>query len=388
VLWAETNEEALAFIASICREKEAKSVVKSKSLVAEEIKLKVFLEKQDIKCVETDFGEYVQQLVNDPPVHLDATASHKNREDIARLFHENLGAPPDLPATELVKTVKEKLRLALSKAEIAITGANFLIAEEGAVCITENEGNGMLCTAFPKTHIVIAGIEKVLPSLKHLGLFWPLLSTFGTGQGLAAFNSILCGPRQTGEIDGAQDFYVILLDNGRTNLMRKETRESLYCIRCGACLNACPVYQTIGGQVYDTAYTGPIGSVITPHLKDMHSFGHLSFGSPLCGSCSQSCPVNIDIEKLLIENRSIYLAEGLGGIKEKIAWRFFKQGMLHRSIMNSASPKIKNFIFKKIFGQSWGERRAGLNFPDKSFNQLWKKRQKGNTGHPPSFKIS
>ncbi len=376
VIWAEDKEDALNAVLAICKDKNARTVVKSKSMVTEEIHLNAFLEENEIESVETDLGEYIQQLDGEPPYHIVTPAMHKSKEDIAQLFHEKLGVPAGLTPTELTLVAREKLRKKYTEAEIGITGGNFLIADTGAVCITENEGNGRLSTAFPNTHIAIVGIEKILPSLNDLALFWPLLSTYGTGQTLTVYNSIFTGPRQTGETDGPREMYVILLDNGRTNLLRKEVRESMYCIRCGSCLNACPVYKNIGGHAYGTTYSGPIGSVISPHLNGMDEAGHLSFASSLCGNCTEVCPVKINIHEMLLENRHIYVAEKYGGVGEKLAWKLFKSGVLHRGLMNSASGKMKNIVFEKAFKSAWGDRRDKLVFAPKSFNQLWKERQK------------
>jgi L-lactate dehydrogenase complex protein LldF len=363
-------------ILTICKEKNATTVVKSKSMVTEEIHLNDFLEQHEIESVETDLGEYIQQLDGEPPYHIVTPAMHKSKEDIARLFHEKLGVPAGLSPTELTLIARENLRKKYTDAEIGITGGNFLIADTGAVCLTENEGNGRMSTAFPNTHIAIVGIEKILPSLQDLALFWPLLSTYGTGQLLTVYNTIFTGSRQSGETDGPREMYVILLDNGRTNLLRKEVRESMYCIRCGSCLNACPVYKNIGGHAYGTTYSGPIGSVISPHLNGMDESGHLSFASSLCGNCTEVCPVKINIHEMLLENRHIYVAEKYSGMSEKVAWKLFKTGVLHRRLMNSASGKIKNIIFEKAFKSAWGDRRDKLVFAPKSFNEMWKERNK------------
>src|SRR5690606_27733579 len=338
----------------------------------EELKLNEMLAKNEIDSIETDLGEYIQQLDGEPPYHIVTPAMHKSKEDIARLFHEKLGVAPGLSPSELTQIARERLRKKYVEAEVGITGGNFLIADSGAVCLTENEGNARLSTSFPKTHIAVVGIEKVLPSINDLPLFWPLLSTFGTGQPLTVYNTILTGPRQVGEHDGPIDMYVILLDNGRTNLMRKEVRESLYCIRCGSCLNACPVYKNIGGHTYGTTYSGPIGAVITPHLENMSEFGHLSFASSLCGNCTEVCPVKINIHEMLLENRSIFIEEKNTNITERVAWKLFKRGILHRRLMNAASGRIKNLVFQKLFAHSWGSHRSSFEFPDKSINLLWK----------------
>jgi L-lactate dehydrogenase complex protein LldF len=260
------------------------------------------------------------------------------------------------------------------QAEVGITGANFIVADIGGIAITENEGNARLSCSMPKTHIVIAGIEKVIPSMTDLGLFWPLLATYGTGQRVTVYNTIITGPKQAGETDGPDDMYVILLDNGRTNILANEKqRESLYCIRCGACLNACPVYKNIGGHTYATAYSGPIGSVITPHLKDLGEWKHLSYASSLCGNCTEVCAVKINLHELLLENRHEAVEEGHSPFAERMAWKMWKQGMLRRKWMNMAGGGTKNWIVNTLV-KGWSVHRGKMEFPKKSFNQLWKEK--------------
>src|SRR6185437_7324536 len=301
VIWAENAEEAQQAVLSICQEKNAKQVVKAKSMVTEEIHLNAFLAEHNIESVETDLGEYIQQLDGEPPYHIVTPAMHKSKEDVAKLFANKLGTDPTLTPSQLTQVARNKLRKKYTTAEIGITGGNFLLADIGAVCVSENEGNGRLSTALPKTHIAIVGIEKVLPSVYDLSLFWPLLGTYGTGQQVTVYNTIFTGGRKKNESDGPEEMYVILLDNGRTNLLRKEVRESMYCIRCGSCLNACPVYKNIGGHAYGTTSSGPIGSVISPHMEGMKEFKHLSYASSLCGNCSEVCPVKINIHGMLLE---------------------------------------------------------------------------------------
>jgi L-lactate dehydrogenase complex protein LldF len=304
VVWAEDTEQALAEIGKICKEKQCKTLVKSKSMVTEEIHLNDYLEKNGIESVETDLGEYIQQLDGEPPYHIVTPAMHKSKEDVAKLFANKLGTRPDLTPEQLTLVARQKLREKYVEAEVGVTGANFIIADIGGIALTENEGNARLSCAWPKTHIVIVGIEKVIPSIKDLSLFWPLLSTFGTGQKVTVYNSIISGPRQADETDGPEEMIVILLDNGRTNLLANPTsREALYCIRCGACLNACPVYKNIGGHAYETTYSGPIGKVITPHLRGVDDYKHLSYASSLCGNCTEVCPVRINLHELLLDNR-------------------------------------------------------------------------------------
>ena len=375
VIWAEDAQQALEAIGKICKEKNCKTLVKSKSMVTEEIHLNDFLEKQGIESVETDLGEYIQQLDGEPPYHIVTPAMHKSKEDVAKLFAEKLGTDPKATPEQLTLTARQVLREKYIQAEVGVTGANFIVADIGGIAVTENEGNARLSCSMPKTHIVIAGIEKVIPSLTDLGLFWPLLATFGTGQKITVYNTIITGPRQPNETDGPEDMYVILLDNGRTNILADEKqRESLYCIRCGACLNACPVYKNIGGHSYGATYSGPIGSVITPHLKDMGEWKHLSYASSLCGNCTEVCAVKINLHELLLENRHESVESGYAPFAEKMAWKMWKQGMLHRKWMNMASGKLKNRLVNSV-AKSWTAHRGKLDFPQKTFNQLWKERQ-------------
>ena len=374
VIWAETAEEALNEILKICQAKKCSTIVKSKSMVTEELHLNKFLEKNGIESVETDLGEYIQQLDGEPPYHIVTPAMHKSKEDVAKLFAEKLGTDPHLTPGQLTLVARQKLREKYMQAQIGITGANFIVADIGGIAVTENEGNARLSTAWPKTHIAIVGIEKVIPSMTDLGLFWPLLATYGTGQKITSYNSIITGPKQVNENDGPEEMYVILLDNGRTNLLANEkTRESLYCIRCGACLNACPVYKNIGGHAYNTTYSGPIGSVITPHLKEMGDWKHLSYASSLCGNCTEVCAVKINLHELLLENRHEAVDEGAATFGEKMAWKFWKRAMLNRKMMNMGSAKIKGWVVS-TFVKQWKEHRSELQFPQKSFNQLWKER--------------
>jgi L-lactate dehydrogenase complex protein LldF len=374
VIWAENSEQALQAIQKICEQKNCKTVVKSKSMVTEEIHLNAFLQQNGIESIETDLGEYIQQLDGEPPYHIVTPAMHKSKEDVARLFAEKLGTDPKATPEQLTMTARIKLREKYIAAEIGVTGANFIISDIGAIAVTENEGNARLSCAWPKTHIVIAGIEKVIPSLTDLGLFWPLLATYGTGQRVTVYNTIITGPRQPNEKDGPEEMYVILLDNGRTNILENEKqRESLYCIRCGACLNACPVYKNIGGHTYASTYSGPIGAVITPHLKDMEEWKHLSYASSLCGNCTEVCSVKINLHELLLENRHEAVEEGMSSFGEKMAWKMWKQGMLKRTWMNMAGSGIKNWVVNNLL-QGWKDSRGKMEFPNKSFNQQWREK--------------
>lgn len=379
VIWAEDTAQALDAIGAICKERNCKTLVKSKSMVTEEIHLNDYLEKNGIESVETDLGEYIQQLDGEAPYHIVTPAMHKSKEDVAKLFADKLGTRPDLTPEELTLVARQKLREKYVEAEVGVTGANFLIADIGGIAVTENEGNARLSCAFPKTHIVIVGIEKMIPSIGDLSLFWPLLSTFGTGQRVTVYNTIITGPKQSDETDGPEEMFVILLDNGRTNLLSNPTsREALYCIRCGACLNACPVYKNIGGHAYETTYSGPIGKVITPHLRGVDEYKHLSYASSLCGNCTEVCPVRINLHELLLDNRHEAVVQGSSTIAERVAWKAWKVASLNRMMMNMGNGKMKNWVVNKVF-KGWSLHRSELDFSQKTFNELWKEEQKKST---------
>ncbi|MBC7588053.1 MAG: iron-sulfur cluster-binding protein [Chitinophagaceae bacterium] len=371
VIWAENAADALEEIGKICREKNCKTLVKSKSMVTEEIHLNSYLEQNGIESIETDLGEYIQQLDGEAPYHIVTPAMHKSKEDVARLFAEKLGVPNGLTPEELTQVARIKLRKKYVEAEVGVTGANFIIADIGGIAITENEGNARLSCSIPKTHIVIVGIEKMIPCMNDLGLFWPLLATYGTGQKVTVYNTIVTGPRQPKETDGPEEMYVILLDNGRTNLLANPTtREALYCIRCGACLNACPVYKNIGGHSYGTTYSGPIGKVITPYLSGMDEYKHLSYSSSLCGNCTEVCPVRINLHELLLDNRHEAVLQGSSTLAERLAWKVWKTASLNRKMMNMGNGPIKNWVVNKVF-KGWTAHRGNLNFTKKTFNEMW-----------------
>ena len=374
VIWANDTAEAQEAIGKICKERNCKTLVKSKSMVTEEIHLNDFLEASGIESVETDLGEYIQQLDGEPPYHIVTPAMHKSKEDVAKLFAKKLGTKPDLTPEELTQVARIKLREKYTEAQVGVTGANFLIADVGGIAITENEGNGRLSCAWPKTHIAVVGIEKMIPSMHDLPLFWPLLATYGTGQKVTVYNSILTGPKQAGESDGPEEMFVILLDNGRTNLLANPTaREALYCIRCGACLNACPVYKNIGGHSYETTYSGPIGKVITPYLSGVDEYKHLSNASSLCGNCTEVCPMRINLHELLLDNRHEAVTQGTSTLAERVAWKAWMVASLNRPMMNLGNGKMKNWVVNKVF-KGWAVHRSELDFTPKTFNEMWKEK--------------
>lgn len=376
VIWARNVDEAVAEILKLMDKHEITMVVKSKSMISEELEMNDAFKEKGIESVETDLGEYIVQVAGEKPYHIVTPAMHKSKEDIASLFNEKFGTDGKSTPEELTNFVRKKLREKFMEAGAGITGANFLIADTGSIALTENEGNGMMSFSFPKIHIVIAGIEKIIPSIRDLYLFWPLLSSHGTGQNLTVYNSVVSGPRQTGEIDGPTEMYVVLLDNGRNELLKHpRQRRALSCIKCGACLNACPVYKNIGGYTYNTTYSGPIGAVITPHLRGMRDFKHLSYASSLCGKCTEVCPVKINLHELLLYNRNEAVISGMTTRSERMAQRLAKKGLSNRWMMDFGGGGLKNTAMKMFMKKHWGPRRTLPEFAPKSFKQLWDERR-------------
>ncbi len=324
IIWCENSGQAVNYIKKIIYESGISKVIKTKSMITEEIDLNHELQKIGVEAIETDLGEFIVQKAGEKPYHILTPAMHKSRQDVANLFNKLYKTPLDQSAEGLTKFVRKKLRYEFDDAKIGISGANFLLAKEGAIAITENEGNGIFTVSSTKIHIVIAGIEKILPSVNNLNLFWPLLACHGTGQQLSVYNSVIFGPRRGDEKNGPERMVVVLLDNGRSNLYKKKYQsEALACIRCGACLNGCPIYRNVGGYTYNSVYTGPIGSVITPHLKSFKKYNHLSYASSLCGRCYEVCPVKINLPQLLLYNRKEAVENNLKSFTEEKAFKIF-----------------------------------------------------------------
>lgn len=386
VFWAENSEQACAYICDLAQGHGVKTVVKSKSMVTEEIELSAALGKLGIKAWETDLGEYIVQLRNEPPYHIVTPAMHLNRKQIGDLFRKELEPSVSDDPVELMAVARRKLRQAFFAAEMGISGANFLVADVGAVAISTNEGNARLSTSVPRIHVAVTGIEKVIPRLQDLAMLWPVLATSGTGQGITTYSTLIGGPRRPGEADGPEEFHVVLVDNGRSRLLANaEEREVLHCIRCGACLNICPVYRHIGGHAYGTIYPGPIGSVLTPHLLGKE-FDHLSYASSLCGACTSVCPVRIDLHHHLLHNRRDFVQARDTKLSERLMFRLFRAAML-RPRLYALGGGLARFGLRALYGaglagsvldpmRSWNRQRSPIPLPKQSFRARWKKEGK------------
>ena len=383
VHWATTPEQARQIILKIVRDKKARSIIKSKAMTAEEIHLNGALEQAGFEVVESDLGEYIVQLRHEAPYHIVFPAMHLSRGEISDLFQRELGSAPTDNPEELTMIARRALRHKYITADVGITGTNFAIAETGMVSITENEGNARLTAALPKTMISLLGIEKVLPRLEDLALFLPMLATAGAGQAITGYNTMYGGPRQPGECDGPEEFHVVLLDNKRTFLLADaEQRDALHCIRCGACLNVCPIYRNVGGHTYGTTYQGPIGSVITPHLRGLQDWKHLSNASSLCGACTETCPVKINLHHHLLQNRRNAVSQQPVWW-EKLAFKAYAFAMNRPKLYALGTklgrigmmlhPMIKGTVLDPV--RSWTRTRELPELAPQSFHEIWKERK-------------
>ncbi|MGD0649855.1 MAG: LutB/LldF family L-lactate oxidation iron-sulfur protein [Verrucomicrobiia bacterium] len=377
VFWAETAEEARAYILQIARTRNVRKVVKSKSMTTEEIHLNEALEAAEIQVVETDLGEYICQIRREPPYHIVTPVMHLTKADIARTFHEKFGTAPDATAEELAGIARAQLRQEFLTAGMGVTGANFLIADTGMITISTNEGNGRLSVSLPRIHVAVAGIEKLIPRLEDLALMWPVLAIAGNGQAVTVYNTLIGGPRRDGEMDGPEEFHVVLLDNGRTHLLADaEQRDALYCIRCGACLNACPIYRNIGGHAYGTTYQGPIGSVITPHLRDAADWSHLPYASSLCGACTDVCPVRIDLHHHLLHNRRNAVQHKFDNPLQRFAfkvWLWAMQSEKRYVVAGKLARLAMRLGWAASLAKPWTQGRELPEPPPQNFREWWEK---------------
>ena len=382
VHWAGNAEEARQIIVEIARSKQARCVVKSKAMTGEEIHLNEALEKAGVKVVESDLGEFIVQLRNEAPYHIVFPAMHLTRGDIRQTFQDKLGDAPSDEPEALTMVARRVLRETYLKADIGITGANFAVADPGMVSVTENEGNARLTAALPKTMITLVGIEKVVPRFEDLALFLPMLSSMGAGQLISGYNTMYSGPRQPGESDGPEEFHVVLLDNQRTTILADpEQRDSLHCIRCGACLNVCPIYRNVGGHTYHTTYPGPIGSVITPSLRGTGDWGHLANASSLCGACTEVCPVKIDLHHHLLQTRR-NIARKQPSFFQKIAFKILSKTINSRFYWKIVTKggrigqKLHPLILGTRFDPAyvWTKTRNVPPIAPQSFKEYWRTR--------------
>ena len=304
VHWAETPADANRIIVDIAKRSACRRAVKSKSMVSEETHLNDALEAEGIDVVETDLGEYIVQLRKDRPSHIVAPIIHLTRQDVGRVVSERLSVPYTDDAKALAAIARARLRQEFLHADLGITGANFGVAETGTICLVTNEGNGRMVTTLPRVHVALLGIEKLVATMADLDSCLKVLARSATGQKITVYTTLVRAPRQSGEADGPQEFHVVLLDNGRSRILAGETAEILGCIRCGACLNACPVYRTIGGHAYGDTYPGPVGSIVTPGLRGLEPWRELPHASSLCGACREVCPVSLDIPRMLLSLRA------------------------------------------------------------------------------------
>ena len=386
VFFAEDGEAVVRYIGDLARRKGAKVVTKSKSMATEEIELNRRLEEDyadlDLEIVETDLGEWIAQLAGDHPSHIVGPILHMNRKRITQVLSQAAGEklPPDVEA--LGSFARKRLREKFLAADIGVTGANFGVAETGTIATITNEGNARLVTSVPPVHVIVMGIEKLVPRFEDLSVFTRLLARSGTGQKLTVYTNFITGPRDEGELDGAEELHLILMDNGRSKLLGTEFEEALYCIRCGACLNVCPVYRQTGGHAYGSTYSGPIGAVITPLLKGQKDAKDLPHASSLCGACWEACPVGIPLHELLLKLRNQQVEEGMKGKGETLALKGFENTMRNPALYKISGkagrliqkPLKKDGSVRPLPGPlgAWTDSRDLPPLAEKPFRDLWK----------------
>jgi L-lactate dehydrogenase complex protein LldF len=418
ICWAQTPEEANRYVVQLARSRGVKSVVKSKSMISEELEINHELEAAGVRVVETDLGEYIIQLAHEKPSHIIAPVIHKSRQQVADLFREKLKATDadlaDVPS--MTALARRMLRADFLQADMGISGVNFGVAETGSICLVTNEGNGRLTTTIPRIHVAMMGMERLVPTLEDLGVMLQLLARSATGQKLSVYSNIVTGPRRRGEEterrgseenerfanrksqiqnrksaepDGPDELHIIILDNGRSKILGSELAEILYCIRCGACLNICPVYQQIGGHAYGSVYPGPVGAVLTPGLFGVEPWSELPHASSLCGACREVCPMRIDIPGMLLKLRddSIKAGKAPGWLKLGLRlycfavvrpWLYRLGGQMSRVGMKVLA---RNGWIKKLPGPlaAWTDSRDFPAFAPKSFSQRWRE-ERANRG--------
>ncbi len=389
VFFAQTAEQANEYIREVIKEKNAKKVVKAKSMVTEEIHLNQCLEDAGCEVIETDLGEYILQVDDhDPPSHIVVPALHKNKEQIRDVFSEKLGYKKTEKPEELAWHAREMLRQEYLTADVGITGCNFAVAETGSISLVTNEGNADLVTSLPKTQITVMGMERLVPTFEEMEVLVSLLTRSAVGQKLTSYITVLTGPREEHDVDGPEDFHLVIVDNGRSSILGGEFQSILQCIRCAACINVCPVYRHVGGHSYGSIYSGPIGAVLSPLLGGYDDYKELPYASTLCGACTEVCPVKIPLHELLHKHRqTIVEKEGKAPISEKLAMKAFGLGAASPSLYNLGSkfaptamlPFTSGDKISKGVGplKAWTEIRE-FPAPNKErFRDWFKNREKG-----------
>ncbi|MDD5544291.1 MAG: LutB/LldF family L-lactate oxidation iron-sulfur protein [Acidobacteriia bacterium] len=379
VFWAQTGRQAAEHVVAICGHHQATLAIKAKSMTSEEIGLNQALLEAGIEPVETDLGEYIIQLAGETPSHITAPALHKSRAQIGKLFQEKLGCSYTDDPQKLTQIARSRLREKFLQASVGISGVNFAVAETGSIVLITNEGNGRMCTTLPRVHIALMGIEKIIPTFDDLQIFLRLLARSSTGQRLTSYVSIISGPRKTADFDGPEELHVIILDNERTSILaHPHMRESLFCIRCGACLNTCPVYQRVGGHAYGWVYPGPIGAVLTPEMQGLTRGRELPYASSLCGSCSAVCPVKINIHHMLLWLRKSVVDSRRSPWTERLIIRIFAAVMKRPRLYRSSARLAR--LLEKLFAKrgkglpvpGWSLHRDFPPLAKQSFHDLWK----------------
>lgn len=387
VHFAPTKDDAVKIVTDIAKEKNAKKVIKSKSMVSEEIHLNHHLEQMGVKVVESDLGEYIIQLAKETPSHLIAPAIHKTKEQIAELFSDVAGRELPKETQALCAFARQQLRQEFLEADIGISGCNFGVAESGSIVLVSNEGNARLTTTLPKVHIAIMGMERIVPTWNELDIVVSMLTRSATGQKITVYVTGINGPKLPEDIDGPEEFHLVIVDNGRSNILGTEYQKVLNCIRCGACLNVCPVYRHIGGHAYGGVYSGPIGAVLTPLLEGYEKWAELPYASSLCGACTDVCPVKIPLHDLLIEHRKDIVQQGLSPWSEKMAFKAYGFVTGHPTVYQTGVKMghmglgmlAKDGYISRGPGAiaGWTDIRDLPQPPKESFREWWKKGKEG-----------
>ena len=380
VHWARDGAEATAIVARIAEGKGTREVIKVKSLATDEIDLNEGLHARGIEAIETDLAELIIQLAGDKQSHILVPAIHWNRAEIKALFERTIAEGEDLgwEATAIAEAARKHLREKFLTVPVAVSGANFGIAETGTICVVESEGNGRMCTTLPETLISVMGIEKVLPEWRDLEVFLQLLPRSSTAERMNPYTSLWTGVREN---DGPKEFHLVLLDNGRTRVLADEVgRQALHCIRCSACLNVCPVYERAGGQAYESVYPGPIGAILTPQLRGLDQAPTLPWASSLCGACFEACPVKIDIPSVLVHLRARVVREEKSRLApEALAMRAARKVFASRGAYERAQrlSKLGRGPLGKVPVPGWSTMRELPEVPDATFREWWRERRAG-----------